>query len=116
MGRRTAAFVASALAGMIELFGALYGQGVQGHGLLFGLGGDGTRGEAVALGLTFATVTILAGVGMMMVRETRWSIIALVIASVAGTAAAGQVFGYGAALALVGAVIASRIDRSAALV
>jgi hypothetical protein len=51
----------------------------------------------------------------MLVRETRWLSLAIALSSIAGTLAAGQLFGYGAALALIGAIIATRIDRSAPL-
>lgn len=115
MGRRTAAFLATAFGGAVELFGALYGQGVMGHGMLFGLAGDATRTEAVMIGFVLATVTIVSAVCLMLVRETRWLSVAITVSSVAGTLAAGQIFGYGAVLALLGAIIASRVDRTAPL-
>ena len=49
----------------------------------------------------------------MMVRETRWFSAAIVLSSVGGTLVAGQMFGYGAALAFIGALVAARIDRTA---
>ena len=115
MGRRTAAFLASALGGGIELFGALYGQGVLGHGMMFGALGDATRGEAAMIGFVLATVTIVSSVLLMLVRETRWPTFVIIASSIVGTVVAGQIFGYGAALALLGAIIASRVDRSAPL-
>jgi len=115
MGRRTAAFLSAALGGGIELFGSLYGQGVLGHGMLFGLAGESTRTEAVVIGFALATLTIVSGVCLMLVRETRWLIAAVMLSSIVGTLVAGQVFGYGAALAFVGAVIATRIDRTTPL-
>jgi hypothetical protein len=115
MGRRTAAFLAAAFGGGIEIFGALYGQGVLGHGMLFGLAGEATRPEAAMIGFVLATVTIVSAVGLMMVRETRWFSAAIVLSSVVGTLVAGQMFGYGAALAFIGALVATRIDRTAPL-
>jgi hypothetical protein len=115
MGRRTAAFLGAALGGGIELFGSIYGQGVMGRGMLFGLAGEGTRTEAVVIGFALATVTIVSGVCLMLVRETRWFIVAVMLSSIVGTLVAGQLFGYGAALAFVGALIATRIDRTAPL-
>lgn len=115
MGRRTAAFLAAALGGGYEIFGALVGQGMQGHGMLFGLAGEATRAPAAMIGFALATATIVSAVGLMMVRETRRLSIAITAFSVVGTLVAGQVFGYGAALALVGALIATRIDRAAPL-
>jgi len=99
----------------IEIFGALYGQGVLGHGMLFGLAGEATRPEAAMIGFVLATVTIVSAVGLMMVRETRWFSAAIVLSSVVGTLVAGQMFGYGAALAFIGALVATRIDRTAPL-
>ena len=115
MGRRTAAFLTAALGGGIELFGALYGQGVMGHGMLFGLAGGGTRTEGVMIGFVLGTVTIVCAVAVMLVRDTRWLSVAIIVSSVVGTLAAGQLFGYGAALALIGALLATRIDRTAPL-
>jgi len=40
---------------------------------------------------------------------------AIAAAAIVGTLLAGQIFGYGAALALVGALIATRIDRTVPL-
>jgi hypothetical protein len=115
MGRRTAAFLAAALGGGIEIFGALYGQGMMGHGMLFGMAGDATRSAGAMIGFGLATATIVSAVCLMMVRETRWLTVVIAVASVAGTLAAGQLFGYGAALALFGALVATRIDRTAPL-
>lgn len=115
MGRRTAAFLMAAFGGTIELFGALYGQGVLGQGMLFGLAGDSTRTEAVMIGFVLGTVTIVSAVCLMLVREPRWLVAAIVAAAVVGTLVAGQVFGYGAALSLIGAIVATRIDRTAPL-
>ncbi len=111
MGRRTAAFLLTALGGGYEIFGALVGQGMLGHGMLFGLAGDATRAPAAMVGFAIATATIVAAVGLMMVRETRWLSVAIVVFSIVGTLVAGQMFGYGAALALAGALIATRINR-----
>lgn len=115
MGRRTAAFLAAALGGGIELFGALYGQGVLGEGMLFGIAGAETRPAAAMIGFALGSVTIVAGVGLMLVRETRWLSAVIAAAGITGTLVAGQMFGYGAALALVGSIIATRIDRTAPL-
>jgi len=115
MGRRTAAFLLAAFGGCIELFGAVYGQGIKGHGILFGILGDATRTEGTMIGLVLGAVTIVGAVCLMLVRGTRWLSVAIVVAAVAGTLAAGQMFGYGAALALAGAFVATRIDRTAPL-
>ncbi|MBF8289546.1 MAG: hypothetical protein HW391_514 [Chloroflexi bacterium] len=115
MGRRTAAFLAAAFGGGIEIFGSLFGQGVRGHGLLFGMAGDATRTEATMIGFVLAVVTIVCAVGLMMIRDTRWLSVVLVASAVVGTLAAGQMFGYGAALAVMGALIATRISRAAPL-
>ena len=115
VGRRTAAFLAAAFGGAIELFGALYGQGVLGHGMLFGLAGDATRTDAAMIGFVFGTTTIVGAVGLMLVRETRWLSALIIVASIAGTLVAGLVYGVGAALALVGGIVAARIDRTAPL-
>ena len=115
MGRRTAAFLAAAFGGGIELFGSLYGQGVMGNGMLFGLAGAETRTEGVVIGLAFGVATIVSAVCLMLVRETRWLSLAIAVSSVLGTLAAGQLIGYGAALAFVGAIVATRVDRTAPL-
>jgi hypothetical protein len=115
MGRRTAAFLATALGGGIELFGAIYGQGVRGDGMCFGMAGAGTRPAAAMIGFTLGSATIVAGVGLMLVRETRWLSTAIAAAGIGGTLVAGLMFGIGAALALMGALIATRIDRTAPL-
>ncbi|OGO52719.1 MAG: hypothetical protein A2V84_10330 [Chloroflexi bacterium RBG_16_70_13] len=115
MGQRTAAFLAAAFGGGIELFGALYGQGVLGHGLLFGLVGSDTRPEAAMLGFAIGSATIVAGVGLMLVRDPRRLAAIVAVMAVVGTLAAGQMFAYGAALSLMGAVVATRIDRTAPL-
>ncbi|MEO8470103.1 MAG: hypothetical protein ABI573_10615 [Chloroflexota bacterium] len=115
MGRRTAAFLLAAFGGGYEIFGAIVGQGMLGHGMLFGLAGEATKAPAVMIGFALATVTLVAAVLIMMVRETRWLSVAIAISSVVGTLVAGQTFGYGAALALVGAILATRINRSVAL-
>jgi hypothetical protein len=115
MGRRTAAFVATALGGGIELFGAIYGQGVLGEGMLFGMAGPDTRPAAAMIGFVLGSATIVAGVGLMLVRATRWLSAVVAVAGIGGTLVAGSMFGYGAALALVGALIATRIDRTAPL-
>jgi hypothetical protein len=41
--------------------------------------------------------------------------VAIVLFSVVGTLVAGQTFGYGAALALVGAILATRMNRTVPL-
>lgn len=115
MGRRTVAFLATAFGGAIELFGALYGQGVLGHGMLFGLAGESTRTEAVMIGFVLGAATLMAAVGLMLVRETRWLSALIIVAGVVGTLVAGFVYGLGAALALVGGLVAARIDRTAPL-
>ena len=115
MGRRTAAFLAAALGGGIEIFGALYGQGVLGHGLLFGLAGGGTRPEAAMIGFAVGGATIVAAVGLMLMRDPRRLAGAIAALAVVGTLAAGPMFGYGAALSLVAALVASRVDRTAPL-
>ncbi|MCI0582999.1 MAG: hypothetical protein L0227_08925 [Chloroflexi bacterium] len=115
MGRRIAAFLAVALGGGIELFGALYGQGVLGHGALFGTLGDGTRAEAAVIGFGLGALTIVAGVGVMLAREPRWLAAAVVSLGVTGTLIAGPMFGYGALMAAVGALVAGLIDRTAPL-
>ena len=116
MGRRTAAFLAAAIGGGIELFGAIGGQGVLGQGMFFGLAGEATRTEAVVIGFVLGTATIVCAVGLMLVRETRWLATVIVLSSAVGTIVTGQIFGYGALLALLGAVVATRIDRTAPLI
>jgi hypothetical protein len=115
MGRRFAAFVAAGFGAMIELFGSLYGQGIVGHGALFGLAGPETLSEATTIGFLMATLTIVIAVAVMFVRDARGLGAVLVIASVVGTLAAGSLFGIGAILALVGATLALRLDRNAPL-
>jgi hypothetical protein len=115
MGRRIAAFLAAALGGGIELFGALYGQGVLGNGMLFGLAGPGTRPAAAMIGFVLGSATIVTGVGLMLVRETRWLSAVIIGASVVGTLVAGPLYGVGAGLALIGGLVATRIDRTVPL-
>lgn len=115
MGRRTAAFLLAAFGGGYEIFGALVGQGMLGHGMLFGLAGEATRAPAAMIGFGLATATIVAAVLIMMIRETRWLSLAIAMFSVVGTLVAGQTFEYGAALALVGAILATRINRTVPL-
>jgi hypothetical protein len=86
-----------------------------GNGMLFGLAGAETRTEGVVIGLVLGVVTIVSAVCLMLVRETRWLSIAIAVSSVLGTLAAGQLFGFGAALAFVGAIVATRVDRTAPL-
>ena len=115
MGRRTAAFLMAAFGGGLELVGALYGQGVLGHGMLFGIAGDATRSDATTIGFVLGPVTIVLAVCLMLVRDTRWVVALIVAVGLIGTLVAGQMFGYGAGLALIAAVVATRIDRTAAL-
>ena len=115
MGRRLAAFLTAGFGAMIELFGSLYGQGVVGHGALFGLAGPQTLSEATTIGFLMATLTIAVAVALMFVRDARGLGALLVIASIVGTLAAGFLFGIGAVLALIGATLALRLDRSAPL-
>lgn len=115
MGRRLAAFLAAAFGGTIELFGSLFGQGIIGTGALFGLLGPSTRTEATMLGFVLGTVTIVAAVALMFVRDPRRLAQVVVACAVVGTLAAGTIFGLGAVLAIVGAVLAYRIDREAPL-
>lgn len=116
MGRRFTAFLTAASGGAIELFGALAGQGVLGSGALFGLLGPGSRTEATMLGFVLGTVTIVAAVAVMFARDARRLAAVIAIAAVIGTLAAGTIFGLGALLAIVGAILAARIDRNAPLV
>ncbi len=115
MGRRFAAFLAAVLGGGVELFGAIAGQGVLGHGMLFGALGPDTRTEGVILGFAMATLTLVCGVLLMFVRETRVLAAIITVAAIVGTLAAGPLFALGAAIALVGVVLAARVDRTAPL-
>jgi hypothetical protein len=115
MGQRFGAFFATVLGGGLELFGALGGQGVLGHGMLFGLLGPETRTEAVIVGIVMAAVTLVCGVLLMFVRDTRPLAAIIAVAGIVGTLAAGALFGLGALIALVGVVLAVRLDRSAPL-
>ncbi|MBA3877264.1 MAG: hypothetical protein C0498_10060 [Anaerolinea sp.] len=58
---------------------------------------------------------VVSAVGLMLVRETRWLAAAIALSSIVGTLVTGQVFGFGAALALIGVLVAARIDRTAPL-
>ncbi|MFZ5853996.1 MAG: hypothetical protein ACOYXS_05735 [Chloroflexota bacterium] len=115
MGVRFAAFLSSVLGAGVELFGAIYGQGVLGHGMLFGAAGPGTISEGTILGFALATLTLVGGVLLMFVRETRALAAIIAASALAGTLAAGLLFGAGALLVLLGAVLAVRVDRSAPL-
>ncbi len=115
MGRRFAAFLAAVFGGGVELFGALFGQGVLGRGMLFGAAGPETLTEGVIIGIVAASVTLACGVLLMFVRETRGLAAVIALAAVAGTLAAGALFGAGALLSLVGVVLALRVDRTAPL-
>lgn len=116
MGTRFAAFFLSVVGAGIELFGAIYGQGVIGTGMLFGMAGRESSGEAAIIGFALATLTIVAGVLLMFVRDPRSLAITLIALSTAGTLVAGQLFGIGAALGILGAILALRVDRSAPLI
>jgi len=115
MGRRLAAFVAVTFGGAFELFGAMFGQGVRGNGLLFGLGGPETLTEAAVIGVVVAVATLVLGVLIMFARDARPTAAAIAALSVGGTLAAGSLFGVGAALALLGALLAARLDRTVPL-
>jgi hypothetical protein len=112
MGQRLAAFLAAAIGGMIELFGAVGWQGVRGGGALFGLLGSETRTEAVLIGFVLGTATVVAAVTIMLRRDARAAAAVIAVCAVAGTLVAGQVYGIGALLALLGAVLATRLDRT----
>lgn len=116
MGRRMAAFLAAGFGGTIELFGALLGQGVLGDGALWGLLGPETRSEATIIGFVLGSATIVAAVAVMFRRDARPLAVVIAASGLLGTLAAGTIFGLGAALALVGAVLAARLDRSAPLI
>jgi hypothetical protein len=116
MHRRYTAFLVTAGGGAVELFGALYGQGMNGSGALFGLLGAGTRSEATALAFLLGVVTIVAAVVTMFRRDARPLALIAFAAAVAGTLAAGPIFGIGAGLAGAGAILTARLDRSAPLV
>ncbi len=116
MGPRFGAFFAVAFGGAFGLFGALYGQGVLGHGMLFGALGPETVTEGTILAFVMATATIVFGVLLMFIRETRPLAALIATTAVVGTLAAGTLYGVGAILALVGVVIALRLDRKAPLV
>jgi len=115
MGWRLSAFVAVILGGAFELFGALFGQGVRGTGLLFGIGGMDTLSEAAVIGTLVAVATLVLGVLIMFVRDARPAALILAVLAVGGTLAAGTLFGVGAALVLVGALLAVRLDRTVPL-
>ncbi len=59
--------------------------------------------------------TLVAGVLLMFVRETRGLAVALIVLAAAGTLAAGALFGVGAAFVVLGAILALRVDRSVPL-
>jgi len=116
MRRRYTAFLLTAAGGAVELFGALFGQGIVGSGALFGLLGPGSRSEATAVAFFIGVATIVCGVLMMFRQDARMLAAIAAVAAVVGTLAAGAIFGVGALLAAIGAVLASRLDRSAPLV
>lgn len=113
MGRRFAAFVLAALGAGAQFFGAMFGQGMLGAGLLFGLGGPATLDLAAILGVAAACVSLVAAVGLMLVRDTRTAGRVLIVAAVVGTLAAGSLFALTALPAVVGGLLAQRIDPEA---
>ena len=116
MRRRYTAFFLTAAGGAIELFGALFGQGVVGSGALFGLLGAGTRSEATAVAFFLGVATIVCGVLMMFRQDARVLAAIAAVAAVVGVLAAGLIYGAGAALAVIGSVLAARLDRTVPLV
>jgi len=116
MHRRYTAFLLIAAGGAVELFGALFGQGVLGSGALFGLLGPGTRSEATAVAFFLGVATIVCGVLVMFRQDARVLAAIAVVGAVVGTLAAGLIFGVGAGLAVVGSVLAARLDRTVPLV
>lgn len=116
MKRRYTAFLAVASGGAIELFGALFGEGVRGHGALFGLAGQSTLDEATVLGFMLGAATIVLAVVVMFRRDARLLAGAVAVVGIVGTLVAGQLFGAGALIACVGAVLAARLDRTVPVV
>lgn len=86
-----------------------------GTGMLFGMAGRGTSAEGAIIGFALATLTLVAGVLLMFVRETRGLAVALIVLAAAGTLAAGALFGVGAAFVVLGSILALRVDRSVPL-
>ncbi len=64
------------------------------------------------LGFVLGTATIVLGVVVMFRQDARVLALMVAVAGIAGTLAAGQIFGFGALLACVGAVVAARLDRT----
>lgn len=113
MDRRFVAFLVALFGVAAMFFGAMYGQGMIGSGMLFGAAGADTADVGAFIGIAAAAVTLVADVLLMFVRDTRPLVVVLILASVVGTLAAGTLFGVGALLAILGGAIALTVDRKA---
>jgi hypothetical protein len=112
MTRRDVAFLLAALGSGAGFFGAMVGQGMLGSGLLFGLGGPGSVDIATLIGIVSASVGLVAAVALMFARDTRRLGRVVVGAAVIGGLACGGVYILTAVPAILGGLIATRVDPS----
>jgi hypothetical protein len=113
MTRRDLAFVLATLGAGAQFFGAMVGQGMLGHGLLFGLAGSSTGNIAAVIGLLAAGVALVAAVRLMFVADARTTGRVLVATAVVGSLAAGPIYLATALPTLLGGLIASRSPEQA---
>jgi hypothetical protein len=110
--RRELAFLVALLGSGFQLFGAMYGQGMRGDGMLFGAWGPDTATLGALIGIVAACASIAAAVSLMLRPDVRPAVAVLVVAGVVGTLAAGTLFGVGAGLAILGGLGALTLDES----
>ena len=115
MMRRFWAFLFMLFGAAVMFFGAMYGQGMAGTGMLFGAAGESTATAGAFIGIAAAGVTLVTAVLLMFVRDVRPLVVVALAAGVVGTLAAGLLFGVGALLALLGSAVALTVDREAPL-
>lgn len=112
MARRDVAFLLAALGSGAGFFGAMFGQGMLGSGLFFGLGGPGSVDIATLIGILTASVGLVAAVALMFAQDTRALGRVIVVAAVIGSLACGGVYILTAVPAVLGGLAATRVDPS----
>jgi hypothetical protein len=112
MTRRDVAFLLAAIGAGAEFFGAMFGQGVRGGGLLFGLGGPDTINLATVIGLAAAAISLVMAVRIMFVPDARTAGRVLIGAAIVGTLAAGPIFFATSIPAIAGGLLALRLDAT----
>lgn len=113
---RYTAFFLGALAGVLELAGAIMGLGIAGAGFVFSAGGPLAPSLGVGVAIAMAVGTIFLATTVMFVRDARPIALVLLVASIGAGLAGGPYAVPGAIAGIASAVFAYRLDRTQALV